>query len=338
MSSKQMPKPEFEPAFPVYVEGIAAYAPCGRMDNDHLAHLCGVEPDWFLKRTGIVSRSRAGAGESTNGMALKAVDLLLGEDDIDLGATDLIIGATYTPSDTIVTPAHAVQRHLGIDRARALLVSTACSSFLSAVELAQLYFSAGKARSALIVASEHNSQYADDLDRTSGHLWGDAAAAIHVCAHTTESTRFEVLDVQTHGRATVGQGPAAIYLDPANDGLIMPHGRDVFTSAAQYMAEDVQQLLDRNNLGTGDIELIVPHQANGRIIDRVCSNLGIAPERCAMSYREYGNTGSASVPLSLTTTTRKLGSGDYVALVTFGGGYSSGASLWRVCGGAKEQH
>ncbi|MGH8250558.1 MAG: 3-oxoacyl-ACP synthase III family protein [Steroidobacteraceae bacterium] len=259
-------------------------------------------------------------------MAFSAVRAIVNS-GASLTGVDLVIGASYTPLDTIGTLAHVIQREYALVNAKALYLSTACSSFLDALEIASLYLEAGKCKKALIVAADHNSAYAHDEDISSGHLWGDGASAV-LLAHEPANAQFEIQDVETQGLGEVGQGPSAVMLThPA--GITMPHGREVFMHACVNMAAAVRRLVLRNHLQLADVALIVPHQANGRIISHVAKDLEVPIERFALTIEELGNTGCASVAISLHRQIARIQAGAYVVLVTFGGGYSVGAALLR---------
>ncbi len=312
----------------MFILGSGEYVPERVVDNLHFARLTGRPVDWFTQRTGILERRRAGSDENVNSMAVAAVQSLIDSNGLSLDGVDLIIGVSYTPFDTIATIAHIVQRHFSIRGARALYLSTACSSFMDALDVAESYIVAGRSKRALIVASEQNSAFSRDEDERSGHLWGDGAAAILLSAEA-ETSEFEVLDVQTRGLADLGEGPESISLNPAGDGLVMRHGKQVFAHACHEMAAATREILLRNGLDIEHVRLLVPHQANKRIIDHVAKDLEIPPERAAITISELGNTGCAGVAITLHRFGSTVAAGEHLVLVTFGGGYSSGAALLR---------
>ena len=308
----------------MFILATGEYLPERIVDNEYFSALLNKPPSWFVDRTGIQARRRAGATENVHSMALDAVNALKRQGH-ELADVDLIIAASYTPLDTIGTLAHAIQREFRLVGARAMYLSTACSSFLDGLDVAAMYFKSGKIRRALIVASEHNSAYARDEDPMSGHLWGDGASAMLLSA-TGEGARFEVLDVSTKGLADLGHGPEAITLrQPA--GITMPQGREIFLHACEQMSAAIRRLLEANRLGIEDVRLVVPHQANKRILDHVAKDLGLPLERVAMTITSLGNTGCASVAITFHRFASALAVGDTAVLVTFGGGYSVGTAL-----------
>lgn len=315
----------------MFILGSGEYLPERVVDNEYFARLTGRSPDWFVQRTGIRERRRAGADEDANTMSVAAVQSLLSADASCLGGVDLIIGASYTPIDTIGTLAHVVQRRFELRGARAIYLSSACSSFMDALDMAAAYQAAGRSRKALIVAAEHNSAYSRDEDERSGHLWGDGAAA-YVVASTPGGAQYQVLDVTVQGLAHCGHGPEAISLNTRTGLLTMPNGREVFARACQEMTRAIRELLTKHGRSLDEIRLVVPHQANKRIIDHVAGELGLPADRTAMTIADLGNTGCASVAITLHRYRKHLAPGDYVVLVTFGGGYSVGAALLRRMG------
>lgn len=312
----------------LFMLGSGEYVPARVVDNEYFAGLTGKPPEWFAQRTGIAQRRRTEAEEDLNTMAIAAVRCLVDTAPECLSGTDLIIGASYTPVDTIGTLAHVIQRRFDLRNAKALYLSTACSSFVDALELAAAYCETGRASRALIVAAEHNSAHARDEDITSGHLWGDGAAAVVVGTQSAPA-QFEVLDVRSRGLAHEGHGPDAISLSTRTRALTMPHGREVFARACEEMANAVRSILSANRIPIEQVALVVPHQANKRILDHVAQELGVSPERIGLTIDNLGNTGCASVAITLHRYTARVRAGAYVVLVTFGGGYSVGAVLLR---------
>jgi 3-oxoacyl-[acyl-carrier-protein] synthase III len=310
----------------MFILASSDYVPRRIVDNDYFSRLLDKPVTWFEQRTGIRQRHRAEGDENVHTMALAAVAGLRDQGALP-SSVDLIIAASYTPLDTIGTMAHVIQRAFEWRTAKAMYLSTACSSFLDALDVAAMYFKAGRINTAVIVAAEHNSKYARDADITSGHLWGDGASAV-VLGSSSQGATFEVIETQTKGCSDLGHGPDAISLTHEH-GLMMPHGREVFAQACTEMARAVRNILASNNLGIDDIQLLIPHQANKRIIDHVAKDLGVPTERAALTVDHLGNTGCASVAITFHRNAHRVPVGGYAVLVTFGGGYSAGAALLR---------
>lgn len=313
----------------MFIHASAEYVPQRVVANEYFSGLTGRPSEWFEKLTGIRERRRAAEGENANTMAIKAVENLLSHDPACLEGVDLIIGASYTPWDTIGTIAHELQRRFALANARAMFVSTACSSFIDALDIVAAYFAAKRAKKALIVAVEHNSLYATDSDEKSGHLWGDGAAALLLTATAPFNRAVEIVDVHTVGRGDLGRGPEGINMIASGDGLVMPHGKDIFVHACREMVAATLGILERNALQLGDLTMLVPHQANKRIIDCVIDHLKMPNLKVPMTIAELGNTGCAGVAITYHRNAHVLTVGRYAVLVTFGGGYSTGAALLR---------
>jgi len=307
----------------------ASYVPEGVVDNNYFSRLTGRSPEWFHRVSGIQERRRITTEGGVDELALRAVAPIAERNPIALGEVDYIIACSYTPWDTIGTIAHVVQQHYRLGSARAVLLSAACSSVVNAMEIVAALFESGRAQCVLLVAAEHNSLYCDDHNDQSGHLWGDGAAALLLKAKRggNQIAQFAVVDVHTAGHGDIGEGPNAVRLNPKHGGLQMSHGREVFANACRYMAASASKILARNELEVGALRLFVPHQANRRIIDHVANDLGLAPDQIASTIETYGNTGCASVLITLVHHAASLQRNDLVLLTVFGGGYSSGSAL-----------
>ncbi len=285
--------------------------------------------DWIFKRSGIRTRTKAAAHENTNTMSIEAVNSILDRLPFPVTDIDLIVGATYTPYDTVATLAHAVQRSFNIAGARAVSISSACSTFINAVEIVEGYFATRKARRALIVASEHNSAYSAEEDEQSGYLWGDGAGVVSISQERLSDEDIQVLDLNTTGLGHIGKGTEGVYLRPRNGGLQMPFGRDVFNYACKYIVSEVKEILGKNNFALEDICHLIPHQANSRIIHNITQSLGLRNGELIMNIEEIGNTGCASTVIALSQNWERFGKDELIAVAVFGGGYSSGAMLLK---------
>lgn len=313
----------------MYINAASHYLPATTIRNDRYQCLSGVSDDWIRKRSGIRSRARASCPENTNTMAVEACKHAVPHVPYPVKDIDLIVGATYTPFDTIATLAHAVQHFLEVPKARAISISSACSSFLNAIEVVEGYFATGKAHQALVVASEHNSAYSDDTDAQCGHLWGDGAGAVFISKEKATDNDIRVLDINTTGLGHLGKAMDAIHLRPGNGGLKMPAGRDIFVNAVRYMVAEVKEILEKNRYTIEDIAHLIPHQANLRIIAQVGEMLGLPNGRVITNVEDTGNTGCASTMIALSQNWERFRKDELIAVTVFGGGYSSGAMLLR---------
>lgn len=314
----------------MFINFISHYLPEKVITNDYLSSVNGMRSEDIQKKAGMTERRRAGENENANSMCRKAVENGLAGLPFPINETDLIVGASYTPYDMIGTMAHDIQRYYNISGAKALFVSTACSSFVNAVEIVQGYKAMGKASKALILTVEHNSAFSRDEDLQAGHLWGDGAAAIYLSDKKTGAKSLKIIDVITEGIAQIGYGTDAISLRPLHGGLQMPYGRDVFIHAIDFMTLYLDKIVHNNGFSMSDIKWVVPHQANARIIAQIAKNLDFPMEKILMNISQYGNTGCASTPILLSENWDQLQFGDLIALAVFGGGYSAGAMLMRV--------
>lgn len=314
----------------MYINAIGHYIPEVILTNKYFSERNKLSEQWMFSRTGIKERRKTRPNENANTMAIEVVKEMFVEFPAEKNEIDLIIGASYTPFDTVATIGHVVQRHFNISNTKTLYVSSACSSVINSCEIADAFIATNKANKALIVASENNSLYYDELDETSGHLWGDGAAAM-VISNTRKSERdLTIMDIVTHGLANEGKGPQGVYLRVKNGGLKMPHGRDVYANACTYMTQVSLEILERNGLKKGDIDFLIPHQANLRIIESVMSKLELKKEQLVINIDKLGNTGCASSLIGLSQNYKSFPKGSIILIPVFGGGYSSGAMLIRA--------
>ncbi len=310
----------------MFLDDIAHYVPAEAVPNSYFATVNGLSDEWINTRTGIKTRSRAAVGENTNTMAIEAVRRL----HTDVTDVDLIVAASYTPHDTVATIAHVVQREFSIENAAAVFISSACSSLINAIEIVEGYFAMGKASKALVIAAEHNWAFSNESDEKSGHLWGDGASALVLSKNKNAASKAEILDIYTRGLAHVGQGPEGVYLTPHKEGLMMPNGRDVFINAITYMEEALFTVLDRNQLTSDELDYVIPHQANQRIINNLANRMNKVNGTILSNIDRLGNTGCASTAICLSENLETIYKpGVTVGLTVFGGGYSSGALLLK---------
>jgi len=313
----------------MYINAISHYLPATLIDNSYYAEIRGITDEWIFQRSGIKRRTRAAEDENTHTMAIESIAPVIGTLPYDVTDVDLIIGATYTPYDTVGTLAHAVQGHFNIHSAAALTVDSACSSFVNAIEIVEGYFATGKSKKALVIASEHNYIYADDDCDASAHLWGDGAGCVFISSEKCSADDIRILDVHTAGLGHIGKGVAGVCLKPSNGGLTMPYGRDVFVHACKFMAAEAKDIVEKNNYILGDVNYLIPHQANSRIMDHVAKALGVERSRVMSNIEDIGNTGCASTLICLSQNWQRFMKDDLILVTVFGGGYSSGAMLLK---------
>ncbi|MDE5870227.1 MAG: ketoacyl-ACP synthase III [Muribaculaceae bacterium] len=311
----------------MYINSMGHYVPSERISNEYFTSVNGLTPDWIEQRTGIITRSRASEEENVDTMGINAVENALKSLPYDIKDVDLIVSAHYCAYDTVATVAHKVQQQYGINGAKAVYVSAACSSFINGLEVIEGYFASGKASKALLICSEHNSYYSNESDPKSGHLWGDAAVAYFISKEKESENDIKILDVFTEGLGDIGKGPAGVLLRPKEDGITMPDGRDVFIHACRYMIYALNKSLENTGLKKEDISKFITHQANKRIVAQVAHQLDLTLDSFYNNIEELGNTGSASAPLVLSQRIDDIRKGEKVALMVFGGGYSCGCFI-----------
>ena len=312
----------------MYINATGFYIPSLRIDNAHFLPLNGLTDEWIVRRTGIRTRSHVAEGEGHNSMGLDAIRNALPSLPYDVKDVDLIVSAAYSAYDTVATLAHLAQREFEIDGAKAVYLSSACSSFINGLELVEAYFALGKASKALLICSECNSYYANETDKVAGHLWGDAAVAYFLSKEPCGQHEPEITSIYTCGLGNVSKGPEGVQLRPKEGGISMPFGKDVFMNACNYMID----ALDKAGAAVGgvkpaELDHLICHQANLRIVANVAHQLDLPLERFENNIEELGNTGSAGVALVFAQNRHKFSAGERIGLTVFGGGYSCGAAI-----------
>lgn len=314
----------------MFINSTGFYVPSARIDNEHFFPINGLTSDWIIKRTGIVTRSKAADDEGHNSMGLAAIENALPSLPYDIKDVDLIVSASYSVYDTVATLAHEAQKKYEIDGARAVYASAACSSFVNGLEIVEGYFASGKASKAILVCSEHNTYYSNETDPKCGHLWGDGAVAFFLSKERIAPDEPEIKEIMTCGLGNISKGPEGVKLRPKEDGITMPDGRDVFIHACQYLIESLDKVTEPHGLKTRDLDHIICHQANKRIIANVAHQLEVEDSKFINNIEELGNTGSASAPLVFAQNRDKFKPGEWVGLSVFGGGYSCGGFLVKI--------
>ncbi|MDR1357604.1 MAG: ketoacyl-ACP synthase III [Tannerellaceae bacterium] len=311
----------------MFINATGFYVPEERVHNDYFLEVNGLTNEWIKQRTGIVTRSKARREENINTMSIDAVRNALPKLTYNISEIDLIISASYSPYDTVATAAHEAQREFGIEHAKAFYISSACSSFLNALEITEGYFATGKASKALILSADKNSAYHNESDPQAGHLWGDAAAAFFISKERIRDTDKQIIDIYTEGLGHIGKSIDAVNLRPRDGGIMMPEGRDVFMQACTYMPHNVIYLLEKNGYTLDDLSYFIGHQANMRILMNIARQLGLHEDKFLHNIEDLGNTGSVSSALVYAQNEHLFKEGQLLAITVFGGGYSAGACL-----------
>lgn len=312
----------------MYINATGFYIPSLRIDNAHFLPLNGLTDEWIVRRTGIRTRSHVAEGEGHNSMGLDAIRNALPSLPYDVKDVDLIVSAAYSAYDTVATLAHLAQREFEIDGAKAVYLSSACSSFINGLELVEAYFALGKASKALLICSECNSYYANETDKVAGHLWGDAAVAYFLSKDPCGDHEPQITSIYTCGLGNVSKGPEGVQLRPKEGGITMPFGKDVFLNACNYMISALDKAGEAiGGVKPAELDHLICHQANLRIVANVAHQLELPLDRFKNNIEELGNTGSAGVALVFAQNRQKFHAGERIGMTVFGGGYSCGAAI-----------
>jgi 3-oxoacyl-[acyl-carrier-protein] synthase-3 len=316
------------------VAGCGAYLPERIVTNLELADRLDTSDEWIRQRTGIGERRVAAPGELTSDLAVRAGEKALANAGVSAGDLDLLIVATATPDNTFPATATKVQARLGMSRGAAFDVQAVCAGFIFALSVADNALRLGQARIALVIGAETFSRILDWDDRGTCVLFGDGAGALVLKAVSASSPggRF-VLSNHLHSD---GRQYDILYVDGGpsstrSTGLLRMQGRDVFRQAVQHLSEVIDEALRANHMTAADIDWLVPHQANSRIIDGMGRKLGLSPEKIVMTIERHANTSAASIPLALEAGVNdgRIKPGHLVLMEALGGGLSWGASLVR---------
>jgi 3-oxoacyl-[acyl-carrier-protein] synthase-3 len=314
--------------------GAGGYLPEHCVSNDELARRVDTSDDWITERTGIKQRYFAGPHETAAFMGAAAAREALAQADVLAESVDAIILATSTPDQAFPATAVHVQAALGAKRAFAFDVAAACSGFIYALSVADAMIRVGQARTVLVIGAEVYSRILDFSDRTTCVLFGDGAGAVLLQAREVAEGGPGVLSTHLHADGSLAE---ILYVDGAvgrrdKSGFLIMHGREVFRHAVTLLASTVNEALAANYLTSKDIDWLVPHQANRRIIDGVGKKLGLPPERVVITVDRHANTSAASIPLALATAIGdgRIQPGHLVLMEALGGGLTWGSALVRM--------
>lgn len=303
------------------------------MHNTDLEKMMDTSDEWIRERTGIHRRHYAAEGQTTVDLAEHAARRALDAAALAPEQIDLIVFATATPDLVFPNAGVLLQARLGCGGAPAFSVEAACSGFIYALSIAEKFVRTGEARRALVVGAETLTRITDFTDRTTAVLFADGAGAVVLAAsdepgvistHLHADGRFKDLLYCTGGVSRGGDAAAA-------RPVIRMAGRETFRNAVAMLGQSVEEVLEKNGLQKSDIDWLVPHQANIRIIQAVAKKLDLPMERVIVTVQDHGNTSAASVPLALDTGVRegRIRKGELLLLEAFGGGFTWGSALVR---------
>lgn len=314
--------------------GTGSALPVRAVSNAELAETVDTSDEWIVERTGIRNRHIAGDGETTASLATDAARAALEAAGLAAQDIDVIILATATPDQTFPASATLVQAALGINDCVAFDVAAVCSGFLYAVTVADSMIRSGAANRALVIGSETFSRILDWEDRTTCVLFGDGAGAIVLGAEESADGKRGILASKLHAD---GRHNQLLYVDggPSTTqtvGKLRMKGQEVFRHAVVNLASVLNEVMGLAGMTPADIDWLIPHQANARILDATARKLKLSPDKVVMTVDRHANTSAASVPLALDLATRdgRIRPGDLLVLEAMGGGFTWGACVLRV--------
>nr|WP_294811951.1 beta-ketoacyl-ACP synthase III [uncultured Sphingomonas sp.] len=316
------------------IMGTGSFLPERRVSNAELAERVETSDEWIVERTGIRFRHIAGDDETTSSLATAAARAALESAGIAATDIDLIVLATATPDQTFPASATRVQTALGINDCVAFDVAAVCSGFLYAVQVADSMIRVGAHKRALVIGAETFSRILDWEDRATCVLFGDGAGAIVLEGQESDAaTGRGILATRLHAD---GRHNDLLYVDggPSTTGTVgklRMKGREVFRHAVVNLAAVMEETLGAAGLSSDQVDWVVPHQANARILDATARKLGLAPGKVVVTVDQHANTSAASVPLALDTAVRdgRIKQGDLLVLEAMGGGFTWGAAVVR---------
>lgn len=316
--------------------GTGAYLPEKILTNHDLEKMVDTSDEWITQRSGIKERRIAADDETTGDMAIQAARQALENAGLKSEDIDGVIVATTTPDRTFPSVAVKVQAELGVPPGPAFDVQAVCTGFVYALSVADNFITSGQARRLLVIGAEKMSSLIDWTDRTTCVLFGDGAGA--VVLEADESGQGSIKDqgiLSSHLYAN-GEQRDMLYTDggpstTGESGKLIMHGREVFKYAVQYMADVVREALEKNDIFSEDVDWLVPHQANIRIIEATAKKLKLSMEQVVVTVDQHGNTSAASIPLALheAVTDGRIQKGQLLLMEAMGGGFTWGAVLVR---------
>ena len=316
----------------VLMVGSGAYLPEKILTNDDLATFVDTDDGWIKQRTGIAQRHIVADGELTSDLAYRAAINALEYANMTADDIDVIVLATTTPDDTFPATAAQVQNRLGAYNAFAFDVQAVCAGFVYALTVAESLLLANKGRRALVIGAESFSKLLDWEDRTTCVLFGDGAGAV-ILEASDDAQNYGILSSALY---TDGRHRDILYVDggPSKTGSVghvRMKGQDVFRHAVEKLASSMYAVIEQAGVSETEIDWLIPHQANLRIIDGMQKKLGLPADRVVRTVSEHANTSAASIPLALNQAVSdgRVKSGHLLAFEAIGGGLSWGAALVR---------
>jgi len=315
------------------ITGVQGYVPDYVLTNAELEKMVDTNDEWIRSRTGISERRiLKGEGRGTSVMGIEAVKGLLEKTDTDPAEIELVICATVTADMQFPDTANIIADEVGIKNAFCYDINAACSGFLYALTTGARFIEAGAHKKVIVIGADKMSSIVDYTDRTTCVIFGDGAGAVLLEAAEEEEGIMDALlksdgagRIYLHQKAGGSSYPATAETVARGEHYIYQNGRPVFKAAVSGMSDVVSKVMQRNGLSTEDVNWLVPHQANKRIIETVAKMVGFPMERVMVNIHKYGNTTAGTIPLCLWEWEGELKKGDNLILTAFGGGFTWGA-------------
>jgi len=317
------------------IRGVGSYLPARIVSNAELAARVDTSDAWIMERTGIRQRHIAADGEKTSDLAIAAAKAALASAGVDGADIDLVVVATATPDQTFPATAAKVQAALCRPGIPAFDIQAVCSGFVYGLATVDNFIRAGQTKNALLIGAETFSRILDWSDRTTCVLFGDGAGAVVVSAGQGSTGQDRGIlsthlhsDGRHHDMLYVDGGPSSTQ----TTGHLRMKGREVFRHAVVNLADTVKEALAANQLTIADVDWLVPHQANRRILDSTADKLGLDPAKVIVTVDGHANTSAASIPLALDVAVKdgRIKQGNLVLLEAMGGGFTWGSALVRM--------
>lgn len=314
----------------VIIKGIGAFKPKKVLTNDELSKIVDTSDEWITTRTGIKERRIAGEGETPSSMGVEAAEIAIERSGVPKDEIDLVIVASLSPDMPFPSTACLIQSKLGLNSVTSFDIQAACSGFVYAMEIAEKMMNSSSYRNALIIGSEKISSILDWEDRSTCVLFGDGAGA--AVLSKIDEPGYGIIDSilgadGSHADMLCQPGggaacPASVESVQERKHFLKMNGREVFKSAVRSSTHSINTILERNNLTAEDVTLVVPHQANVRIIEAISSRTNLPMEKIIINLDKFGNTSAASIPLALNQAYEEgmLKKGDTLLFIAFGAG------------------
>ncbi|WP_299436218.1 beta-ketoacyl-ACP synthase III [uncultured Maribacter sp.] len=316
------------------ITAVGGYVPKHILTNKMLEEIVDTNDEWITTRTGIKERRilKEDEGEGTSYLAIKAAEDLIAKKSVNPKEIDLVVVATATPDNMVASTAAFVASEIGASNAFAYDLLAACSSFLFGLSTVASYIESGRYKKVLLIGADKMSSILDYEDRTTCIIFGDGAGAVLMEPNNEGfGLQDEYLRSDGTGRQFLGMEgggslmPATIESVKNRKHYIFQEGRTVFKFAVSNMADAAAEIMKRNNLSDKDVDWLVPHQANKRIIDATSNRMGLDESKVMMNIQKYGNTTSGTLPLLLWDYEKQLKKGDNLVFAAFGGGFTWGS-------------